>query len=91
MQTSMDTQHIEKTLDKLINKVIDQNDKLDRIEGKFEMMATVDQLHDTEDKIISLLHKIDTEVTAIRASQQRHEKTLEDHEGRIDKLELKIA
>ena len=64
---------------------------MENFESKFATKDNIRDIVDTLDYIVKKIDKIDAEQTANQAAHDRMQETAENHEIRIEKLELKTA
>jgi hypothetical protein len=76
------------------NKIALKQDLVDleeRLEQKFASKEDIRNITQTLDYVVKKLDKIDSEQTANLAAHDRMQATTENHEIRIEKLELKTT
>lgn len=78
--------------DKIIKKLVEHDDRLDRIEEKVNKIDSklegFDNFMAGQDKIIKILETMQQENLAGKNREDRLEEKIDDHEVRINKLEV---
>lgn len=72
--------------DRVINILMDHEDRLSRIEDNMATKQDVHEMSDTLDKILKLIQKTDQEVTMIAHGMRRHEDRIENIEKDVIKI-----
>lgn len=69
---------------KIYSKLLEHDERLERLEEKIENLATKAEMHNKLDKILHIVERLDTERVATNYK-------LDQHEQRITKLEQQAA
>jgi len=77
--------------DKVLTILLDHGELLQKIDKKLERLDLFDELLASQDKMIGLLENIQTEVVATNHALKRHEISIENHEERIERVEMRFT
>jgi hypothetical protein len=83
--------------EKVINKLMEQDDRLETIEGKIDRVLTSDQYADGQDKVMKILTRLDEErvytseiIRRIQDEIDSQKKVTAEHERLLQKVKLEL-